>query len=156
MCGFFSSNNIENIKVAKERLLWGFWHKEIGEKQKRNWGFFNKLYHKINPFDSVIFQYKDTGEIHALGVVKRKYYDDETLVWPEELSERKVLFPWRVEFCFMLFSTEPFITYFLKTENYVEGYGIGEVPEFEFRLVFENIKKRFELAKLEFNIGITI
>lgn len=33
----FSSRSVENIRVAKDRLIWGFWDREIGEKQRRNY-----------------------------------------------------------------------------------------------------------------------
>jgi hypothetical protein len=32
----FSSTDLENIRVGYERLLWGFWDREAGEKQRRN------------------------------------------------------------------------------------------------------------------------
>jgi hypothetical protein len=32
----FSSRNIEDIEVAKGRLLWGLWDREAGEKQRKN------------------------------------------------------------------------------------------------------------------------
>jgi len=71
----FSSNTLENIRVAKERLLWGFWNREIGEKQRKNWRNFIRLYNRIKPFDTVVFQISRTEEIHAIGVVKEKFYE---------------------------------------------------------------------------------
>ncbi len=37
MMWLFSSRFIDNIKRAKERLLWGFWDREASEKTQRNW-----------------------------------------------------------------------------------------------------------------------
>jgi hypothetical protein len=33
----FSLTDLENIRVGYERLLWDFWDREAGEKQRRNW-----------------------------------------------------------------------------------------------------------------------
>ena len=139
----FSSKNIENIKVARDRLLWGFWDRELGEKQRRNWRSFIRLYNKIKPFDTVFFQIAETGEIHAIGIVKETYYDDQTPVWPSE--KRRILFPWRVSFCMILFSEKPFISHFVKVENYVDGYGIGELAEHEYRRILMEIQKQLNV-----------
>lgn len=64
------SKNIENIRIAKERLLWGFWDREAGEKFKRNWRAFIRLYNRIKPFDIAVFQITISGNIHAIGVIK--------------------------------------------------------------------------------------
>lgn len=144
----FSSKNIENIKVAKERLLWGFWDREAGDKQRQNWRSFIRLYNKIKPFDIVFLQIARTGEIHAFGIVKETYYDDQTPIWPNE--QKHILFPWKVSFCSIIFSDKPFITHFVKIESYVDGYGIGELPEFEFRRILTEIQKQ---VNIDLNIG---
>jgi len=144
----FSSKNLENIKVAKERLLWGFWDREAGEKQRQNWRAFIRLYNRIKPFDIAFFQIAKTGEIHALGIVKGTYYDDQTPIWSNE--QRQVLYPWKVSFCSIIFSKDPFITHFVKIESYIDGYGIGELPEFEFRRILTEVQKR---ANIELNLG---
>lgn len=144
----FSSKNIENIEVAKERLLWGFWDREAGDKQGRNWRSFIRLYNEIKPFDIVFFQIAKTGEIHALGIVKETYYDDQTPIWPNE--QRNILFPWKVAFSFIIFSDKPFITHFVKIESYVDGYGIGELPEFDFRRISGEIQKN---VNIDLNVG---
>jgi hypothetical protein len=144
----FSSKNIENIEVAKERLLWGFWDREAGNKQRQNWRSFIRLYNKIKPFDIVFFQIAKTGEIHAFGIVKETYYDDQTPIWPNE--QKHILFPWKVSFCSILFSEKPFITHFVKIESYVDGYGIGELPEFEFRRILTEMQKQ---VNIDLNIG---
>lgn len=146
----FSSKDIENIKVGKERLLWGFWHKEAGRKQKQNWRIFITLYNKINPFDIVFFQIAKTGYIHAIGIVKEKYYDDQTPVWPNEHKQNQVVFPWKVAFCLILFSEKAFIDHFVKKQGYVDGYGIGELSEFEFRRIVDKIQKQFNI---DLNLG---
>ncbi len=144
----FSSNTIENIRVAKERLLWGFWDRDAGEKQRRNWRSFIRLYNKIKPFDIVIFQIARTGQIHALGVVKNTFYDDQTPIWPKE--KKKVLFPWRVALSSIVFSEDSFASHFVKIENYIDGYGLGELPEHDFRRVLKYVKSRLNV---DINIG---
>ena len=145
----FSSRDIENIEAAKKRLLWGFWDREIGEKQRRNWRAFIRIFNKIKPFDVIVFQIAKTGEIHAIGIVKGTFYDDQTPVWPTEKD--KVLFPWRVSFSSMLFSEEPFITHFIKIEGYIDGYGIGELLEHDLRMILEKVKEK---TNVELNISV--
>jgi hypothetical protein len=144
----FASKTVENIEVAKERLLWGFWDREAGEKQKKNWRSFIRLYNRIKPFDIVLFQIAKTGEIHAVGIVKETYYDDQTPVWPQE--QNRVIFPWKVSFCNILFSKNPFVSHFVNIANYVDGYGMGELPEHEFRRVLAEIQKQLNV---DFNLG---
>jgi len=144
----FSSKTVENIKVARDRLLWGFWDREAGEKQQKNWRQFIRQYNRIKPFDIVFFQIAKTGEIHATGVVKETYFDDQTPVWPQE--QNQVIFPWKVSFCSMLFSEEPFVSHFVKIASYIDGYGIGELPEHEFRRVLTKIQKQLNV---DFNLG---
>jgi len=144
----FSSKTVTNIEVAKERLLWGFWDKRIAEKKKWNWRAFITLYNKIEPFDIVLFQRAYTGEIYALGIVKKTYYDDETPTFPGE--EKDVIFPWKVSFCSVIFSKKPFITHFVKKEDYVDGFGIGKLSEFELRRILTEIQKQ---VNIDLNIG---
>ena len=146
----FSSINVENIEVAKDRLLWGFWDREAGEKQKRNWRAFIRLYNKLKPFDIVVFQVARTGEIHAIGIVKETYYDDQTPIWPREREQRRILYLWKVSFCSMIFSKNPFISHFIRIENYVDGYGIGELPEHGFRRILSEIQKQINV---DYNLG---
>lgn len=82
--------------------------------------------------------------MHAVGIVKKTYYDDQTPVWP--LEKKRVLFPWRVSFCMILFSTEPIISHFVKVESYVDGYGIGELAEYEYRRILTEIQKRLNIG----------
>jgi hypothetical protein len=98
----FSSRTLENIEVAKDRLLWGFWDREAGQKFQRNWRAFIRLYNKIKPFDIVAFQIAGTGEIHGIGVVKETYFDDQTPVWPNE--QNRVLYSWKVSFSTIIYS----------------------------------------------------
>jgi hypothetical protein len=144
----FGSSTIENIEIAKERLLWGFWDREAGEKEKKNWRPFIRLYNRIKPFDIVFFQIAQTGEIHAVGIVKETYYDDQTPVWPQE--QGRVIFPWKVSFCNILFSQKPFVSHFVKMSDYLDGYGIGELPEHEFRRVLAKMEGQLNV---DFNLG---
>jgi len=105
MSWLFSSSNIENIEVGYKRFLWGFWDREAGKKQRENWRRFIASYNRIKSFDSAILQ-TTRGDVHAFGIIKEKFYDDQTPVWPQELEQNRVLFPWRVSFSFMMFSTE--------------------------------------------------
>lgn len=146
----FSSKNVENIEVAKNRLLWGFWHKDAGEKFKKNWREFIKLYNRIKPFDIVVFQVAKNYNIHAIGVVKDKYFDDQTLIWPNEIERGKVLYPWRVSFICIIFSKTPFTTHSIKIENYVDGYGIGKLDEHEFRKILNEIQNK---PNIEINLS---
>jgi hypothetical protein len=146
----FSSRNIENIEIAKERLLWGFWDREAGERQRKNWRYFIRLYNMIKPFDIVIFQIAGTGEIHAIGIVKETYYDDQTPIWPDEIRQNKVLFPWKVSFCNIIFSKKPFTSHFVKIENYIDGYGIGELSEHEFRRILTEVQRQLNI---DVNLG---
>jgi len=149
----FSSNNIENIRVAKERLLWGFWDRDAGEKQRKNWRAFIRLYNKIKPFDVVVLQLVKTGGLYALGIVKRVYYDDQTPIWPMEINQNKVIYPWRVSFSIIIFfDKEPFILHYTNIENYLDGYGIGELAEHEFRRVLSGIQEQLQL-NMDLNLG---
>jgi hypothetical protein len=144
----FSSKNLENIKVAKERLLWGFWDRDTGPKFQKNWRAFIRLYNKIKPFDIVIFQIAGTGKIHGIGIVKETYFDDQTPVWPNE--RERVLFPWKVAFSNIIYSEKPFTSHYIRIENYVDGYGIGELPEHEFRRIIHEVQKQLNV---DFNLG---
>jgi len=146
----FSSKNIENIETAKERLLWGFWDREAGEKFRRNWRAFIRLYNRIKPFDIVVFQITKSGNIHAIGIVKEKYFDDQTPIWPDEREKGQILYPWRVSFSNLIFSKTPLTTHFIKIENYVDGYGIGELPEHDFRTMLNEMQKKMNI---ELNFG---
>jgi len=118
-CWVFSSKNRENIRRASERLVWGFWDKDLMKSKKsefakklaKNWRYFLRAYNRIVAGDIVFFQIAGAGEIHAIGVVKDKYYDDQTPIWDVELEKRTVVFPWRVSFYIVIYSEEPLPTY---------------------------------------------
>lgn len=149
-CWIFSSRNKENIRRASERLLWGFWDKELvkGTKSKlvRNWRQFLRLYNNIYSGDIVFFQIVRTGEIHAIGIVKDRYYDDQTPVWDLELKNNKVLFPWRVSFYFMVYSEEPLAHLFAEIKNYIDGYGIGEISFHEAKELLNKLEGKYHLV----------
>lgn len=123
----------------------GFWDREAGVKQRRNWRRFIKLYNEIKAFDTAVIQVAGTGEIHAIGVVKETFYDDQTPIWPREFDEHRVLYPWRVSFANMLYSDSPFTVLFVKIESYVDGYGVGELPEHEFRKILADLKTKVNI-----------
>lgn len=138
----FSSNTVENIQTAKERLMWGFWDREAGGKQRQNWRQFIRLYNKIKPFDIALIQIARTGEIHAIAIIRDTYYDDQTSIWPNETQQKRVLYPWRVSFSNIVFSDAPFTSHFIKLENYIDGYGLGELPEHEFRKILDDVNAK--------------
>jgi hypothetical protein len=147
----FSSNNVDNIRRAYERLMWGFWDREAGEKQRKNWRSFIRAFNRIKPFHVVVFQVARSGEVHAIGVVKETYYDDQTPIWDNELEQNRVLYPWKVSLSAVLFSENSFVKHFIKIENYIDGYGIGEIPEHEFRRIFDDIKSQLNA---DLNLGV--
>lgn len=149
----FSSRDIDNIKTAKERLLWGFWDRDASEKTRKNWRSFIRLYNRIKPLDLVIFQTVG-GEIHALGGVQTTYYDDQTPVWPEEIKQDRVLFPWKVQFHFILFFEEPITKKFIRISNYLDGYGLGEIEEHEFRNIISKINAILKNSNANFEIRV--
>uniref|UniRef100_A0A7J3Z8R9 Uncharacterized protein n=1 Tax=Ignisphaera aggregans TaxID=334771 RepID=A0A7J3Z8R9_9CREN len=87
----------------------------------------------------------------AKGVVKDKYYDDQTPIWDVELKKRTVVFPWRVSFYIVIYLEEPFTRIFTELKNYVDGYGIGEISPHEARAILSEIEK-----KTHININIHI
>jgi hypothetical protein len=114
-------------------------------KQKQNWRRFVMSYQRIRPFDHAIFQLAKTGELHAFGVAKERFFDDQTLVWPEETRQRKVLFPWRVSFSLVLFSEEPLMSRFIKAGDYIDGYGLGEVGAQDLGDLIQTFEKKSSL-----------
>ena len=146
----FASSDLENIRTAYERLIWGFWDREAGRRQRRNWRSFIRTYNKIRPFDYVLIQIAKTGEIHAMAVVKDKYYDDQTPIWSAELEQRRILFPWRVPFCFIIYSEEPILRRFIEIQNYIDGYGLGEIME---RDIADVIKAMEEKSPLKLKVS---
>ena len=144
-----SSKDISHIKTAYERLMWGFWDRDIGEKLRQNWRRFIRTYDMIKPHDILIFQIARTGDIHGIGLVKDKFYDEETPVWEIEIERRRVLFPWRISLWFMIFSEEPILAgRFIRASNYIDGYGLGEITEHDFRAVCNALNERLKNVRL--------
>lgn len=102
-------------------------------------------YQRIKPFDCAIFQIAKTGELHAVGVVRETFYDDQTPIWPEEIQTKRVQWPWRVSFCFMLFSEEPIMTRFIKSGDYIDKYGLGTVAAQDLGDLFMAVEKKSSL-----------
>ena len=148
----FSSKNFENLKVAQEHLMWAFWDRGVGKKQRENWRAFIRMFNRIRPFDIALFQIARTGKIYGIGIVKQTYYDDQTPVWPEEIKNKRVLFPWRVELAMFLLSRVPLSTRFISIENYLDGYGIAEVPEHYFRSILNEVLQRLQEQNMSLNI----
>ncbi len=138
----FSSKNLDHIRTAYERLIWGFWDRDAGKKQRKNWRSFIRAYNNIKPHDIAVFQIAGNGHIHAIGVIKDRFYDDQTPIWQEEIKEKKVLFPWRVRFTLMIFSEEPITTHYVHIENYIDGYGIGEIRAHEIQSILRELHNK--------------
>jgi hypothetical protein len=122
--------------------MWGFWDREAGEKQRKNWRSFIRAYNRIKPFNIVIFQVAKTGDIRAVGVVKDTHFDDQTPIWDNEIKQNKVLYPWKVALSTMIFSEKPFAKHYIEIPNYIDGYGLGEIPEHEFRRTLDEVKAK--------------
>ena len=114
----------------------GLWEIDLGilgqgsrKQAEEKLGNFIRTYNRIRRFDYVLIQIAKTGEIHAMAVVKDRYYDDQTPIWKAELEQRRVLFPWRVPFCFIIYSEKPILRRFIEIQNYIDGYGLGEIMD---------------------------
>jgi len=151
----FASKNKENIKTASERLLWGFWRKPYDSESPlaNNWRQFLHYYNNISAGDVVFFQLAGSGDIHAIGVVKKRFYDDQTPVWPEEFNKGEILFPWRVSFYVIIYSEKPLGTYFTYLENYVDGYGIGKLLCHEAETVLERLREKLKAMDIDVKIS---
>jgi len=94
-CWIFASKSKKNIRRAYERLIWGFWDRDVARssssKLVRNWRSFLRLYNNISNGDIVFFQITETGDIHVVGIAKEKFYDDQTPIWDQEIEEKKFL-----------------------------------------------------------------
>ena len=152
-CWLFTSSTLENIEVAYQRKLWGFWDRdavvrgELREKLRSNWRSFIRLYNQVKPFDIVLFQLKDY-RIHGVGIVSGKHYDDQTPVWPLETGKNRVFYPWRVDFGLIIYSEKPLARLATRVENYVDGYGIGELGFHEVETVLSRLSERSLKIKL--------
>ena len=148
----FSSSNLDHIRRAYERLVWGFWDRPTQAKtdfQRRlikNWRSFIRMFNRIKPFDYAVIQIAGSGHIHALGVIKSTGYDDQTPIWDKEIQQRRVLFPWRVYFSFIIFSERPITTLYTKISDYIDGYGISELPIHELRHIIDSIDVRINIG----------
>lgn len=139
----FSSITLENIETAYKNMVWGFWDREAGKKQRMNWRSFIRKYNQIKPFDIAVFQIANTGEIHAMGVIRETYYDDQTPIWSKEFESNRILFPWRIHFSAMVFSKEPVIKKFIRIQDYIDGYGLGELEPHDFNVILEAFRRKF-------------
>jgi len=148
-CWVFSLRSKGNIHKAAERLLWGFWDRNLVRSREsklvRNWRHFLRLYNTISNGDIVFFQMARTWEVHALGIVKGNHYDDQTPILDLEFKNNRVLFPWRVSFFTIIYSEEPFARHFTEIRNYIDGYGGGEIPYHEAKQLLNEFEKKYHL-----------
>ena len=139
------TTNLDNIRTAYDRLVWGFpdistrW----GEKYKRNWRYFVKMFNRILSGDVMVFQHIKGRSylVHAIGVVKDRYYDDETPILSDEVKEGYVIFPWKVRLGLMIFSEEPIAKLAILTQDYLTGYGIGRLRSTDIQAIVTNLEK---------------
>jgi len=120
----------------------GFWDRDAagsrrGSKLARNWRSFLRLCNDISSGDVAFLQVAGSGDIHAVGVAGERFYDDQTPIWGREIEERRALYPWRVSFYIVVYSEEPIVKLYTGIENYVDGYGIGELPNHEAQQILE-------------------
>ncbi|MCD6525007.1 MAG: hypothetical protein J7K48_08485 [Thermococcus sp.] len=132
-----SSFDYESLQTAQERLMWGFWDKNSASKQelrsklKKNWRDFITQYNTMKPGDIVFFQNKTNYKIHGFGIIREKYYDDQTPIWSLESKYNRVLFPWRLSFQAVLMSKMGFSIHAVNKSMYLDGYGLGALSESE-------------------------
>lgn len=88
---------------------------------------------------------KETGEIHAMAIVKEKYYDDQTPIWKAEIEQRHIIWPWRIPFCFMIYSEQAILRRFIEIQNYIDGYGLGEIAIRDIADVIEVLEEKSNL-----------
>jgi len=144
-----SSYSLDNIRRAHERLMWGFTDPTIKKEEKyvKNWRDFIKSYNKISLGDIMTFQlFKEKRYyIHGLSVVQEKFYDDETLIWDDEVKYGHVIYPWRVRFGLMLYSESPILELAVPTHEYVAGYGIGKLSRGDLETIIQSLEKSTSL-----------
>ncbi|MEM2189253.1 MAG: hypothetical protein QXK53_07315 [Nitrososphaerota archaeon] len=144
-----STYSLDHIRRAYERLMWGFTDPRIKREKEyvRNWRNFIKFYNKISPGDIMIFQLFQEKRyyIHGLSVVQEKFYDDETLIWDEEIEHGRVLYPWRVGFGLMLYSESPIVELAIPTHEYISGYGIGRLSRGDLEIIIHSLEKATNL-----------
>jgi hypothetical protein len=150
----FFSKSLENVETAVKHLLWGFPSKDrIKEKDEKTteekWEKFLGYYNSIKPLDVVFFQIQNSEKkfyIHAIGIVRDKYYDDQTLIWSDEKKNRAVLYPWRVSFGIIIYSEEPFKEFNVPKERYLAGYGIAELTEDEVSDIIRSVERKLKVT----------
>jgi hypothetical protein len=89
----------------------------------------HKAYNRIRRFDYVLIQIAKTGEIHAMAVVKDTYYDDQAPIRKAEPEQRRILLPWQVLFCFIIYFEKLILRRFIEIQNYIDGHGLGEIMD---------------------------
>jgi len=150
----FFSKSLGNIESAVKHLLWGFPSKDrIKEKDEKTaeekWEKFLEYYNSIKPLDIVFFQVQNSEKkfyIHAIGVVRDRYYDDQTLIWSDEKKSRAVLYPWRVSFSIIIYSKEPFKEFNVPKERYLAGYGIAELTKAEVSDIIISVEGKLKVT----------
>jgi len=135
----------------------GFWDRDAAGSRRRprlarNWRSFLRLYNSISSGDTAFLQIAESGDIHAVGIVKERFYDDQTPIWDQEIEERRVLFPRRVFFYIVVYSDEPIAKLYTRIENYVDGYGIGEPPNHEAQQILEQLREKPRNTNIDLHI----
>ncbi|MCD6465914.1 hypothetical protein J7L27_06075 [Candidatus Bathyarchaeota archaeon] len=147
----FFSTSAEDIDIAFQNRIWGFWHKDLvregslREKLVRTWKQFLKAYSQMKPLDLAFFQTKLRGSLCVVGlaVLGEKFYDDQTIIFTWEKNAKRVLFPFRIKLNFGMYSlSEPIIEKSLPTHEWIEGQGIGRLEPSDILPLVSSLEKR--------------
>jgi len=65
---------------------------------------------------------------------------------------RRALYPWRVSFYIAVYSEEPAAKLYTGIENYVDGYGIGELPNHEAQQILEKLREKLRNINIDLHI----
>lgn len=158
----FTSEKEENIHIAVDRLIWGFHDgrgAKKGTKLSANWRRFVGMYNNISEGDVVLFQMRETGGIHALGIVRDKLYDDQTHIWDDGNKDKKdedenknakkefAKYPWRVRFHIITYFGEKLgVKLYAHMKDYLDGYGIGLVECHEVKPLLDALRDKYGIS----------
>jgi len=65
---------------------------------------------------------------------------------------RRALYPWRASFYIVVYSEEPIAKLYTRIENYVDGYGIGELPNHEAQQILEKLREKLRNINIDLQI----
>jgi len=71
-----------------------------------------------------------------------------------EIEERRVLYPWRVSFYIVIYSEESAAKLYTGIENYVDRYGIGELPNHEAQQILEKLREKLRNINVDLHVHL--